>query len=690
MKVLIVDAFINPSPQATHGRGKTGFDLFHATILKLIGESAKEVPGAELLAQSTIQVVKADRLQDSKIIFEIESIDADSKIAAENFDLIDIIFAVGDPNPFAYPELITLCHLAYLSDKPMLTCGGAALADVIAFCGKGKRFNVLNGPMGCSIDSLQSFPSYSHASTPNFESAFFAAETGDMYVFQNGKWHPQCSIGLHRRGKRGKLLSPRANVSKLVTCASFACDDHVKNSPREIEALSSDLDAKLYIHSEFSQHWAIKGLCTAALAFIVTCLGEWVVNKSWINARIPYTPHAIPKVLASSVEFPALIEIGNKLIIACEVNDKHLQNIALLLRNFLLRTMPLILDPVYEKSKEHRSLLTMFFCNKMPDELSTCKVCPALAIEPVISTLPDGPTKLANFLYRGKSGINEASIQTTMADAPRRRSTGQYYSGRTVQNPTSLLNQRLASIIVANGQSVPTSLQLIHSDTAAQIESATFSPVPPRDFKPSRLLLRSKESGIKNLKPFVDSLDSPLDVTSNPIPALHVLTALSSENSESSECLAQKSRIFIECSHAFIPHRSPRSVKRRTHDSLTEESVKRVFYNPNPDHITATSCTLKASLKSSEQSSKNNNSPYSGQYTEVFLSTFEKRIKHEFSQGKPFITSRVALPLRKEGQIRAFSKYEDNQTAMVNIKLQDRAGLRTEEKEKHLCGAWKK
>ena len=121
MKVLLVDAFINSSEHAAHGRGKTGFGLFRAMVCNLLQEIGY-IPGAAMFATSPpkVQEVKATHLKEAKFYCDVEAIDADAKAIAANFDLIDMIFVGGDlTDPFdpKLSQLITLCHMANLTNK---------------------------------------------------------------------------------------------------------------------------------------------------------------------------------------------------------------------------------------------------------------------------------------------------------------------------------------------------------------------------------------------------------------------------------------------------------------------------------------------------------------------------------------------------------------------------------------------
>ena len=106
--------------------------------------------------------------------------------------------------------------------------------------------------------------------------------------------------------------------------------------------------------------------------------------------------------------------------------------------------------------------------------------------------------------------------------------------------------------------------------------------------------------------------------------------------------------------------------------------------------------------KSVATKERNSSQSYQGQYAEVFLSPREKEIKFEYESkrdgkfigGKDFKKSfgtSMALPLRKEGQIRASSNYDDTFTdGLQGIKVRDRVALRRNVKANQIAGPWKK
>ena len=599
----------------------------------------------------------------------------------------------------------------------MFSCGGAALVEIVTLSGNGKKWNVLNGSNGSSLMDLPTFPFHS-SSVGNFMSAFLDAESGDMYVFHDGMWNPFLNIGLHRIGRKGKALSPRLRTAPL----SFSADDHLKNTNNEVEAISADLDNKLYIDSRFIKHWAFKGVGEVARAFISTSLGEWVINSEW-SVKTPQ-PHSMsPVVIATSKDSPVLIQLGNKLIMASEINDgKVWSNLEKIVRNFIRHSVLLIISTQFEVQRQTMgSLFHTVFCGGY-DMLSSQVRCPALAKLPIYSALSHGPEKIdmpglgLGFTDEVKPflGTNVGSLQSSFQDSPNKTSTGTSYSPRTVQNPSNFTKTRLANIITANGQGINASLEIINStDTAPHDNIAhVMSPIRPSERKPSTMSTRKVVNLDNSMTEEVHGSDSGA-LHAEQIMAFNDTGGFDTSSLETevapstatflpgwTEMMKQKTLPFgietsfdMQCTKAFIPHHSPRSLTQTRLDK-----TQRTYMTSPRD--TAPYNTYKKFLKRKAKASTAKPSQYQGQYTEVFLSPREKRIKEEFHRKKTvfvgeknFITSfgkSMALPLREEGQIRAFSKYEDDHISMAGIKMIDRPGLRVDEKEKHIAGHWKK
>jgi len=719
MKVLIVDAFLNPSETAAHGRGKTGFALFHALVLSLL-QGIPSIPGAAMFATSPpiIQVVKVLDLNKAKLYCDVESIDADSKVVAENFDLIDIIFAGGDvTDPFDpnLVQLITLCHMANLTNKPMFSCGGAALVEIVSLSGNGKKWNVLNGTNGSTLMDLPTFPFYS-SSRGNFMSTFFAAESGDMYMFQDGAWNPYCNVGLHRIGRKGKALCSRLRTAPL----NFSFDDHVKNTPKEVEAISADLDNKLYIDSKFIQHWAFKNVA-ASRAFLVTSLGDWAINSEW-SCKSP-KPHSLsPIVLATGKDSPVLIQLGNKLILASEINDgKAWGNLEHVLGNFIQHTVSLIMSTSFEVQRQTTGSLFHNIFDGGCDMLSSLTQCHAVAKSMMHTVLPHGPEKL-DVPWLGQAftdkvrplqgtNTNETySLQAPFKFAPSKTSTGTSYSPRTVQNPLNFTISRLASIIAANGQGVPVSLQVMHQSVSTLNGNIArvISPIRPSERKPSGASTRKvvnveyqnenvSQKATRVCIPDINEDQSALALKTSNFMAETTTSATflpgwTEMMKQETLPLGIETSFGMECTNAYIPHHSPRSLSHSTELGQSQRT-----YVTSPRDITPYNTYKKIMKKKAKAAAAN--PTYKGQYTEVFLSPREKNMKDEFMRKKTvfigeknFITSfgkSTALPLRAEGQIRAFGDYEKDHISMAGIKMEDRAGLRVDERNKHLAGHWK-
>ncbi len=726
MKVLIVDAFVDEEPR-TSARGKSSFAIFNAMVLSCL-QNIQNVAGAEL-DKPILECCRVDELSSLNYLCDYENTLADinQKNASINFDSIDIIFVGGDSCTSPFDSRLTplsiLFHMANETDKPTFTCGGAALVDLLDHC-TGTIFNLLNGNGGCELEKLSAFPVYA-SSVGSYPSAFFDNETGDLYTYDVDRvlWKPIANTGLIRIPKSGKPPSSRYK-NPSVQYSSYS---HNKNTKNEIEALSVDLEVVARINNKHLQHYIFNEIDNSGInSFILTCLGQWKIKSD--SLRQP------TQVLASSKDAPIILQVGNnRLIVAAAINNGRSQpSIKKIMSNFVNHIIEkMIQDPTYELHRNNSgSLKSHVFGGKYGTAMRK-GVIPPSARSIIASSLPNGPVKIdapvlshIDDLHTKKMALDDPlsmsytplRMLTMDSDRTRRAVSGRALTTLAPQNPSLHSNKRLQNIISSNGQTVKNNIKLLDgpktllkdddmnvalSESISDMYSGKFtaselnsthrgsiisSPIRPNNSKPSSTRVHHQTSVCEGSSISDWSGINSTSKVNEPqmIPEIEIpLLALDFQNTYASNTIMSKSH---------LPHHSPRSIK------FSGGSVMSPRVQVSSPRNTMPYNTYKKYQKKINCSVKDEQ--YKGQYTEIFLSPREKFIKDlnerkktKFVGEKDFVTSfgkSTALPLRKDGAIRAHSAFEDNTTPdMIGINVSDRATLRRNEKDKHLAGHWK-
>ena len=188
MKILIIDFY------------KTdGFDFFSKAVVSELQKHAffqTQLP-------TNIMHRRYDNISDLVLNWEFDELNDDARARTLAFDKIDIIFISGDykilPWQTECHDLITLLYMADICLKPVFTCGSGTLASIFSTAVSGKRFEILNSPIGHSLKYLKKYPHYSSGEV-FLSGSWLDNETGDLYKYKPDDkcWYPVCNIGCHR------------------------------------------------------------------------------------------------------------------------------------------------------------------------------------------------------------------------------------------------------------------------------------------------------------------------------------------------------------------------------------------------------------------------------------------------------------------------------------------------------------
>ena len=189
MQVLIVDGY------APTKLGRSSFSSFRTTVTRTLEESCK--------GRHDVVVRKINNLKDYVCDWAHDILNENLKLNCLKFDKIDLICICGDMKITPWDPLFThaiiLLHMATLCEKPVFGAGAGAFAGMYRCATRGARFNILNGPLGESIDRLATYPRFS-IGTVAYPSGWLDSNTGDVYSFDRltMQWRPMCNIGQHR------------------------------------------------------------------------------------------------------------------------------------------------------------------------------------------------------------------------------------------------------------------------------------------------------------------------------------------------------------------------------------------------------------------------------------------------------------------------------------------------------------
>jgi hypothetical protein len=178
------------------------------TFQRLFQDWLRTSPLKTGVGSFNVTVRRCNELYDYALDWEYDVLDLNAKNICRRFDCLNLIVVVGDmriaPWNMNNSQLITLLWMAELCNKPTLCCGSGAFSAVYAAAGQGTKFNVLNQPIGDTIEKLGSFPRYSKQLS-QFPGVWLHNETGDLYSYgqQYNVWRPVCNIGIFRHASQG-------------------------------------------------------------------------------------------------------------------------------------------------------------------------------------------------------------------------------------------------------------------------------------------------------------------------------------------------------------------------------------------------------------------------------------------------------------------------------------------------------
>jgi hypothetical protein len=201
MKILIINGY-----QQDSKTGRNNYHYFFNTIKELFAEN--EITDNHYVER------ECNELNDYIVDWEHEQLGFNAELNCERFDELDFIFIGGDmcvlPWEPRSTQLTTLIHMCKYTFKPCVGIGYGAFCIVYALATKGKKYHILNGPLGAKIDSLPEFPFYSASSTSAaFPSGWLDHETGDIYSYDRLRrgWWPVCNVGIHFVSTAGREVS---------------------------------------------------------------------------------------------------------------------------------------------------------------------------------------------------------------------------------------------------------------------------------------------------------------------------------------------------------------------------------------------------------------------------------------------------------------------------------------------------
>jgi hypothetical protein len=173
-----------------------GFDFFSNAVIS-------ELQNHTFFQASNVTYRRYDNISDLVLNWEFYELNDDSRAIAHAFDKIDIIFISGDYKILPWytesHDLTTILYMADICSKPVLTCGSGTLASIFSTAVSGKRFEVLNSPIGHSLNYLKLYPQYSSGEV-FLSGTWLDNETGDLYKYktEDKYWYPVTNTGCHR------------------------------------------------------------------------------------------------------------------------------------------------------------------------------------------------------------------------------------------------------------------------------------------------------------------------------------------------------------------------------------------------------------------------------------------------------------------------------------------------------------
>jgi hypothetical protein len=314
MRVLVVNGY-NPESKGS----SRNYKYFLQTI--------KELFEANEMSDNYYIEREINELSDYVVDWEHEQLQFTAQLNCEKFDELDFIFIGGDLSILPWEpkstQVVTLIHMAKYTRKPLIATGYGAFSVIYTLATKGVRYNILNGPMGGTIDSLPDFPYYG-VGAGAFPSGWLDHETGDIYTYDMKRkgWLPVCNTGIHFIATAGRPVSKQIHSSGYERPQS-----HEK---RSISGNEPDED-KLEITNLFLSSSLINSL-PLSRQFPIRIYQSWYLNR---NSALPKGENLL--MIADGKCGPNVLIKDRLLLLACRLEPfQNVKYIKYIINNFLV------------------------------------------------------------------------------------------------------------------------------------------------------------------------------------------------------------------------------------------------------------------------------------------------------------------------------------------------------------------
>ena len=459
MKILVIDCYDESK------RGRNLFNGFFRTLDSCIKESGPLSNDVELLVR------RCNEIGDLVMDWETEPLDKDSLERVTRFDAFDVICIGGDMNECPWHprnmQVVTLIHMANEINKPLLTVGGGTFLAVYSASTCGKRFFILNDPLGDTIDKLPTYPRYSSGSI-TYPCGWLDNETGDIYSYNGDSklWKPVCNIGMFRIGNSGKPARPNSAVPKHLSKDDRSLTDEVDPQANYFD----DRETSVHIRNIHVQSRYLKTL--ASQNFIACEVPDWHINN---DGALPVSYGVF--VMAENRRGPIILGRGSfGLYIGAEINQGRSYSS---MKTIILNYMSAVSDDIHAKGSLG-SKLRIYLAGdesgrgKQYDPLLSAKrkYAPTLAASAIPSSLPSGPAKVStpvfSLFFNEPESAKEFTLNT-LRNNNGKASTLKKKPSNKLRHPLMARRRRLGQLLVKTGN--PNMINLkeqVHDEVEAE------------------------------------------------------------------------------------------------------------------------------------------------------------------------------------------------------------------------------
>ena len=441
MKILVVDCYDESK------RGRNLFNGFFRTLDSCIKESGPLSNDVELLVR------RCNEIGDLIMDWETESLDKESLERVTRFDTFDVICIGGDMNECPWHprnmQVITLIHMANEINKPLLTVGGGTFLAVYSASTCGKRFFILNDPLGDTIDKLPLYPRYA-LDTIEHPCGWLDNETGDVYSYKDDSklWTPVCNIGMFRIANSGKPSRPNSAVPKHLSKDDRSLTDEVDPQANYFD----ERETSVHIRNIHVQSRYLKTL--ASQNFIACEVPNWHINN---DGALPVNYGVF--VMAENKRGPIILGRGPfGLYIGAEINQGRSYSS---MKTIILNYMTAVNDDIRAKGSLGNKLRIYLVgdetgIGKQYDPLITSKrkFAPTLAASAIPSSLPGGPTKVSAPVFSLFFNEAESAKEFTLNNLRKnnnRVSTLKQKKQNKLRHPLMARRRRLGELLLKTG-----------------------------------------------------------------------------------------------------------------------------------------------------------------------------------------------------------------------------------------------